>query len=196
MESAQIAGHENICSCVAICPNKSPMIISGGMDSIIKFWKPNGSCIGLINTAPPSSGNTIQSSMVHSITCSGDGVLFAAGLGNSDVLLGSLQTRSEAARLHGHTGIVCNVEFAAFRPLDTILSASTDSTIVVWNLDPSMQPDTSLADLSQAEKEVFDHRLIQTRVLLSAKPNFMTSSRQGNIYVADSTSSITVFNLI
>lgn len=65
---------------------------------------------------PEGSGTVVQPSMVHSMGASRDGSILAVGLGNADVSLCDIASVKDVARLHGHTGIVCAVEFALWNP--------------------------------------------------------------------------------
>lgn len=138
--------------------------------------------------------------MVHSLSCSGDGRLLSAALHTCDILLADTHTFT-IGRLHAHTSIVSNVHFAAFRPRDCLLSASSDSTLVVWNLDPSSSPDHAAGPrsddpgFSEAERSLFDMALIQSRIRLQYKPNDMITDGQGRVYVADTSPHIHIYHL-
>lgn len=77
----------------------------------------SGAYVGSVSMSfPEGSGTVVQPSMVHSMGASRDGSILAVGLGNADVSLCDIASVKDVARLHGHTGIVCAVEFALWNP--------------------------------------------------------------------------------
>lgn len=165
------------------------ILIREVLETLSLIGRCRGDEIESLQTNVPSSSSSnedgfLNYSMVHDICCSGDGGLIAAGLHTCDVLLADTQTFT-IGRLNAHTSIVSNVHFSAFRPSrfnriilnsshllilgDILLSASSDGTMVVWNLDPSSSnQDRAQSNFTEAERSLFDTALIESRIRLES----------------------------
>ena len=102
--------HTNICSALAFHATRGHEIVTGGMDCQAIVWDTHrGRALHTLATggAAPSSG--VNPPFVHALAMRASGDECAFGLGNAEVLLFSLPTRTETRRLRGHTSPVAAV---------------------------------------------------------------------------------------
>jgi WD40 repeat protein len=97
---------------------------NGSQGSKIRFWE-------------VASGKQIPwmadaGDFVRSLSFDGSGRLLAAGSGKGDIQIWSMQTRTMAARLSGHTADVTGLVFDNERQL--LISAALDGEVKIWDI--------------------------------------------------------------
>lgn len=78
---------------------------------------------------------------------------------------------------------------------NVVVSASTDSTIALWDLSSSSSS-APVSGLSRVEQDFFDTGAMLDRVHLEHKPNSVSTTSDHCILIADSSSSITSLRLV
>jgi WD40 repeat protein len=121
---------------------------------------------------------------VHSIAFTPDGRYLAAGLGNASVVLLDYQRRKTLVKCteEAHTAAVCSVHYATAIDADLLVTAGSDSTLLLWGHTALLK----CADNGTAPAPL-------EKVSLLHKPNAVCSN-SSCILVADTSSTISIYN--
>eukprot|EP01102_Stenamoeba_stenopodia_P011891 TRINITY_DN3688_c0_g1_i2.p1 TRINITY_DN3688_c0_g1~~TRINITY_DN3688_c0_g1_i2.p1 ORF type:complete len:170 (-),score=32.83 TRINITY_DN3688_c0_g1_i2:67-576(-) len=123
---------------------------------------------------------------VHSLSVNGRRV--AAALGDFRVVVYDLNNNQLQHSLHGHSSSVSQVQFATFGS-EYLISGGNDSLLILWDLSrtPTSQPPSD---------EPFDSNELREKINHGSKVNWLVTTRAGNIYVADQSTTITCYQFI
>jgi WD40 repeat protein len=139
-------------------------------------------------TAPAVSTQpqVVNPPFVHSIVFTPDGRYLAAGLGNASVVLLDYQRRKTLVKCteDAHTAAVCSVHYATGIDADLLVTAGSDSALLVWSHSALLK----CADNGTAPMPL-------EKVSLQHKPNAVCSN-SSCILVADTSSTISIYNRI
>lgn len=179
--------HKNVCSSVLFRPNNMMEVITGSLDCTIVHWNlSRGRPLYQEDLgSEPTTAQTLNPPMVYSLSITPDGKTLAAGLGDGSVAVFPVGTWKRSHNLLGHETSVSLVEFAGFSP-HHLFSGSNDSTILLWDLRKKRK-------YSMYEPQ--GDLPIVLKITHSSKPNWLVSSKDNKLFVADQSNSIAVFSV-
>ena len=198
-------GHGNICSAVIFHPRKNWEVISGGLDCHLVRWdfsRGRPLCkVDAHSFVPPGeklSGYTINPPMIHCLCPLTREPLFACGLGNGSVAVLNAVGKNQLhvkgmAQLHS-SAVGCVDSLAATgisREQHLIVSGGNDGQIIVSDMlqlqQGSVTDSGDLADVALVPVVQHLHR---------SKINWLTTTKDSCVYVADQTSNIHAYRIM
>jgi len=179
--------HTNLCTCVKFRPNHPREVISGALDSSIVVWDfVRGKSLFSFVLHQQGSQQVVNPPFVHSIDLSPNGKTLAAGLGDSTVALFDLDKRHQISTLESHSASVVQVLFPLFEPREHIISASNDTSILLWHLKYlHSTPKTTNAR----------NGTVSLQINHGSKINWLSSTENGQLFVADVSAQISVYQM-
>lgn len=131
--------HTSICSAVAFRGKSGHEVLTGGMDCRFAVWDTSrGRVVHSQNASADQAiggaARAVNPPFVNAVSISASGDHCALALGNAEILLYSLRTRTETGRLRGHTAAVACVSHAPFDSERRLLSAGNDRWCVLWDI--------------------------------------------------------------
>jgi len=201
--------HENICSTAQFRPKVHWDLCSGALDSTMISWdcctgKPkvvhqvglyeeNSKLDGGKYAATTSGSQAFNPPLVHAVSWTQDGKYIVTGLGDSTVGIYRHGEVKPVFRFPAHNAAVCQVK--AFNPTSEtfsegeyrLYSAGNDSRLRVWTLN-NLEKCAGSSNSEVSLKENISVPLLQ-------KPNWISPIINGRVAVADTSNSISIFNL-
>jgi len=138
-----------------------------------------------LSKGAPVTPQTFNPPMVHNLCVTPDGKTLAAGLGDGSVGIFAIGSWTRTHALVGHSASVAVVDFAAFSA-SHVFSGGNDSTILLWDLTKNR---------NYSMHEPVGESPVVIKINHSSKINWMVSSRERQLYVADQSNNISIFAL-